>query len=350
MRRSWTSRLALPALADVVGLALVAVLAVWIGLFAGSGRGRPGPQVALLAAIVVTVGLGRLASRLGLGVHRAVGAVVIGAVVVTWPGALQAGGAPLGYANANATLTALGVIAAIGAARAAGSVEQRNRWLALGGCLAAATALTGSVAGILSLLAALVLLAVAAAARWPPAILGGASILLSATLAVTVAIALGGDPAGLGARTDVRGQLWTAAADIAADDPIRGIGPGEFAPQNPVSDDADLRWAHHGYLQVAAELGVVGLLLVLALIGWVIARLWIASTGGPVGSSLGGAALLVVGLHGAVDYVWHVPAVLLVLAALLGDATVAGRAGSTFRTRAVFITPTLSSGHGSDDP
>ena len=192
------------------------------------------------------------------------------------------------------------------------------------------------MAGLASLVFALGVLGLGLATRRPLLSLAAAAIGVSVLLGVTSAIAVGGDPLGLGERAGVRADLWTAAVDVVHESPVRGVGAGGFAGINPVSADADLRWAHQGFLQVAAEWGIVGLVLVLAVIAWAGARLWV---GGDVESvAFGAAALSVVGLHATVDHIWHSPAVLIVLAALLG----ASRAGR--RRRAGTRAPLSESG------
>lgn len=303
------------------GLGLVALLALWVGVFAGGGEGRPWPVLLLLAGLVLATAAGRaLAVRPGL-VPKLVAVGVAGSLVLTWPGVLSAGGAPLGYANANATLSSLGLIAALAAARTEHDVAGRWGWLGLAGLLGTLTVASGSVAGVLALAVALVLLGLSAVTRWAGFAVAGGLVAVSLTLGVTTAVALGSDIGGLGERAEVRGELWAAAADFARDEPVTGIGPGRFADRTPVSNDADLRWAHHGYLQMAAELGLVGFVLVAALTGWVWASLWVASAHQPVGASLASAAVTVVGLHAAVDYVWHLPPVLVVMCVLCGGNT-----------------------------
>ncbi len=303
---------------NAIGLGLVALLALWVGVFAGGGEGRPGPVLLLLAGLVMATAAGRvLAERPGL-LPGLVAVSVAGSMVLIWPGALSAGGPPLGYANGNATLASLGLIAALGAARAEPDIAVRRAWLGVAGLLGAFTVLTGSVAGVLVLAVALGLLVLSAVTRWAGFAVIGGLIAVSLAVGATTAIALGSDLGGLGERAATRGELWAAAADLANQEPLHGIGPGQFAEGNPVSSDADLRWAHHGYLQAAAEYGVVGLLLVAALVGWVWATLWTAATHRPALASLSAAAVTIVGLHASVDYVWHLPAVLLTTCTLFG--------------------------------
>lgn len=307
--------------ADLFGIALVVALGAWVAFGAGNGAGRSRPVLWLLIGLTAATAIGRaLARRPGL-TQRALAVAIAGAFALSWPGLLGAVGAPTGYANANATLAALGAIAAVGAARTARGGIERRSWLGLGAVLAAATAISGSVAGTAVLAAALILLGLSALARWPGVAVVGGLIVVSIALGLTTAVAVGGDPFGLAERSGVRGELWMAAADLLDQEPVRGIGPGNFAEANPVTDDRDLRWVHHAWLQVAAELGIVGLAFVFGVAGWTWARLWQVARRGPARAAVGAAALVVVGLHGTVDYIWHVPAVLIVAALLVGDAT-----------------------------
>lgn len=315
---------------DAVGLGLVALLALWVGVFAGGGEGRPWPVLLLLAGMVLATATGRvLSNRPGL-VSRLVAVGIAGSFVLTWPGVLSAGGAPLGYANANATLASLGLIAALAAAQSEPDVAVRRGWVGLAGLLGALTVVTGSMAGVLVLAVALVLAGLSIITRWAGFVIVGGLLAVSLAVGVTTAVALGSDVASLGERAGTRGELWVAAADFAFDEPFRGIGPGQFAERNPVSSDADLRWAHHGYLQAAAEYGLLGLLLVVGLLGWVSAMLWVAAADRVFSSSLVAVPMTVtvVGLHATVDYLWHLPPVLLVACTLFGSGTAArGRAG-----------------------
>jgi O-antigen ligase len=258
-------------------------------------------------------------------VHGVLAVGVAGAMALTWPGPTSAAGPPLGYANANATLTALGVLAALQMAAADRTTAGRRAWLGLAVGLGATTVAIGSVAGVLCLVGALAVVGLAAVTRSAHVATIGGIVVVVLVLGVTVAIARGADPVGLGERSEVRGELWAAAADLAAEEPARGVGPGRFEALNPVSDDADLRWAHHGYLQTAAETGAVGLGLLLTLLGWAYIRLAITAALRPGVAVIGAAGLTVVGLHATVDYVLHLPAVPLALAALIGASTSARR-------------------------
>jgi hypothetical protein len=317
--------------ADIVGLSLALALGGWVGLVANRpGESRAAPLVALILATVVVVLLARWASRRFRVAGALALAVGVGLVMVmSLPTLSEPTGRPLGYANANATLAGLGMLAALGAASGG---RPAREWpasfppvaVALGfaALLAAMVVVAGSAASLLSLATAL---ALGGLAFWigdgRVAVAGGA-IVVGAVLAATAAIALGADPADIGTRSEVRGDLWAGAADIAQDHPWFGIGPGAFAEQNPVTDDLDLRWAHHGYLQSAAELGLLGLVLILGLVAWAYWRLWLAASTHQVGAvAVGAGAVTLVALHATVDYVAHFPAIVLTAAFLFGWGT-----------------------------
>jgi O-antigen ligase len=88
-----------------------------------------------------------------------------------------------------------------------------------------------------------------------------------------------------------------------------------------------MRYVHNEYLQVAVQLGMVGAALLLGLlvaVGWLLLR-----ATGPAGrrSPDAGlragvlAALAAFAVHSALDFTWHLPAIPLLIAALVGLAT-----------------------------
>jgi O-antigen ligase len=116
---------------------------------------------------------------------------------------------------------------------------------------------------------------------------------------------------------DTRIQIWTETERLIAAFPLFGCGLGGFqsaffrykqmAPQHTVD------FAHNDYLQLLAELGVVGFALLAVL---VLAALWAAvraalRSGPPAVSALGLAAtgaLTAILLHSLVDFNLYVPA------------------------------------------
>ena len=79
----------------------------------------------------------------------------------------------------------------------------------------------------------------------------------------------GANPARLGSIDTNRYRYWEVALDTFADHPLRGTGSGGFAVEwLKLSDRPDAaRDAHSLYLETAAELGVVGVALLLLFLG-----------------------------------------------------------------------------------
>jgi O-antigen ligase len=114
--------------------------------------------------------------------------------------------------------------------------------------------------------------------------------------------------------------LWRDATNIMTDQPVYGVGPSGFAETSRTAiGDADARWAHNEFLQVGAEMGIPGLLLMLALFGWAFWRLWSFPKPG-LAAAVGAAGLAVLGLHACIDYIFHFSAVPVAGAALFGSA------------------------------
>ena len=129
-----------------------------------------------------------------------------------------------------------------------------------------------------------------------------------------------------------RSRLWRADAGVIADYPIAGTGLGshrEICPTylHDVATANGLEYTHaeNGYVQVALESGVPGLLLVLAAIGlcayWCVASL----RSGPPRRVLLCFAAIAAGLaanfvHSMVDFVWYVPGCMVVVVVLAACA------------------------------
>ncbi len=122
-----------------------------------------------------------------------------------------------------------------------------------------------------------------------------------------------------------RARELIAALDIARHHPVAGVGPGRARLEWTGPDGGPLRarYAHNEYVQVLAELGVVGLgllLVALSAAARVVVRSAEVVRSRPIwmGASAGLVALAV---GSAFDFLWHVPAVPLVGALLFGLAT-----------------------------
>jgi O-antigen ligase len=310
-----SSRPSVEAKLDLVGGGLVLITAAWWQLAPAEGSNAL-PLVGLLAAAagayLVALVLARFFSPL------VPAALVVAGVVAALVMSTESDG-PLGYENANAILFALAGIAAL------------MMW----------SAAPARASGILSLGVALVLglipLMVGAVAAAAVFVLGGAIAIVAllgrsrgalATAGVVFAlvlvstIALGATYSGNAGRlgsalSERRLELWHDALVIVGDHPLAGAGLDRFEELSPTArSDPDARWAHNEFLQVGAETGVPGLLLLTSLFVWGFARL--AAEPGSPHRAIAAAALAAVGIAASIDYVFHFAAVPITAAALLG--------------------------------
>lgn len=113
-----------------------------------------------------------------------------------------------------------------------------------------------------------------------------------------------------------------AAWQVFTAHPLTGAGPGldRLILDGTQGGTHIFRYAHNEYLQVLAELGAIGGMLLAAFLIAVLRRVHRARpSAGTLGVGvLAGLAALIV--HAGFDFVWHVPAVLLFAAALTGLA------------------------------
>ncbi len=267
-----------------------AALLAAVGLVCLAVRARdPGSRRLGVAATALTTGLAATLSRAGL-IGFGVGVVVL-VVTIGWRPVARAALAPLvGTAVAMA-----GLLPSI-----------------TGGTPTAVTiglAAAGAVAG----------LAVGSRAAVPRG-------LVFVPVAVVCAVGLARYGGELGSRfTFASPDRWDslrAAWQVFAEHPLTGAGPGL---DRLVLDAAQggvgvFRYAHNEYLQVLAELGAIGGLLLVAFLFLVVRSVHRSRpSAGALGAGVlaGMAALLV---HAGADFVWHVPAIPLFAAALVGLA------------------------------
>jgi O-antigen ligase len=250
--------------------------------FAVAGEGLPAGVVAG-ATVVAGWALG---SRLVDGVR-----------FDTYEGKLLTG--PIGYANG------LGALCAIGAAVAVALAFRERQWLYAAPLvlLVPALALTSSRGADVALLAGL---AVATGRRrlQALAVCGSAAVLVW-FLVFT--------PAMAGNRT----FYWHAARHAGLAHPLGGTGAGTFAADYTGYPPA--RDAHSLYLQAFAELGVVGLLLVLALVAVPLAVALRRGLAVPA------AGLAVYAVAAGVDWDWQLPAVTVAALALAASLRIRRR-------------------------
>jgi hypothetical protein len=206
--------------------------------------------------------------------------------------------APLGYANALGALTAIAAVAC-----AVAAVRFRIAALPLL-VLLPALALTNSRG---AMVAAGVGLVVGGALAFGHR-LAAAGVLAAAivALAVVLAVPLG----GLGDRS----AYWGVARGSVSHHPVAGSGAGTFAqvyraerPAGPVT-----RNAHSLYLETLDELGVIGLVLLLATLA--VPAVAGVLRGRAAAPAVAGYAVFL--LHGGIDWDWSMPAVTVAALAL----------------------------------
>lgn len=123
---------------------------------------------------------------------------------------------------------------------------------------------------------------------------------------------------------------WTAALRLSARRPLLGTGTGNAVIEYRSKDGNLLnsRYVHNEYLQLLAEQGVVG--VVVLVVGMVFTGRWVARTlkNLPNSTRAGGVAgLTALGLHSAGDFLWHVPVIPVTTAVILGLLTAHGEDG-----------------------
>lgn len=314
----------------VTGVVLCTGLAVWTVVSARAAGVGQGGGVVLALLTIVLVAFGRLTVlrngwELPLGVAAGGLAVALGA----GDGLLGNASSPLGYANATAALFLLATAASLVVAARCPLRPVRLGCLGLAAVFASIPLTNGSrtAAALLVLLPLGLLSARGAVHR----LLAGGAVAVAVVVGATVTLGLAYDPVTGGGPlprvaasvlTERRLALWHDALAVMRDHPLRGVGPGGLAAYSPtIRDDPDAKYAHSAYLQVGAETGVPGLLLLVALVGWGFAHLRLGDP--DAGTGVAGMALTASAVHAGIDYVWGFPAVLLTVALLVG----AGRGG-----------------------
>lgn len=115
----------------------------------------------------------------------------------------------------------------------------------------------------------------------------------------------------LGSSSASRAEMAATTMVAIKDSFPAGTGLGSFVPvyrtfEDPTSlEDEYVNHAHNDYLEIALELGLAGVLLVLAFLGWWVwrcLRVWTStSEGGDLGRAAS-VAILAVLIHSLVDY------------------------------------------------
>lgn len=129
-----------------------------------------------------------------------------------------------------------------------------------------------------------------------------------------------------------RPLIWSGTVNLIGDYPLLGTGLGtyvsSFRRHQPTLGAGLVEHAHNDYLELLAETGVIGFLIVMGGLGWFCWRTlnrWVARHDPEMrGIVLGGmAGVLAMGLHSIVDFNLHIPANALTFAVILGVIAVA---------------------------
>jgi hypothetical protein len=315
---------------DVVGLVLLVLLIAWAWWASEQQGADAGPLVWLLIGVGLAAALARWATYFHATLPPALLAVGIAVYAITTGddlphrlgpggGSVEAAGALFATATGAAAMVTLR-LAPFWARLAFGllTVSLFSLTLVTGSLLAAV------VAGVV-LLATVAFLGVGMKEpRWVvvwPALIAVLILLGSISYALLVPV---GDEGLLRPAPDLH-ERWSTAVDVASAAPLYGVGRGEVGRQAVDLGDQP-GWARHEPLQLTAETGVIGGVLLLTLLGW--ALVWMAQPGWRRGSSIAGAVLAGSIVHACFVPIWHVPVVPVTLAALVGMASMRGGVAS----------------------
>jgi hypothetical protein len=132
--------------------------------------------------------------------------------------------------------------------------------------------------------------------------------------------AFGETSARLASTGSNRYEYWKVALKVAADHPLRGVGSGGFGTEwmQRRTIDEVVHDAHSLYLEALAELGIVGLLLLAAVVAGIALCARAAFRADPVLAAGPVAALSAFALHTGIDWDWEMPALTLVAVGLAG--------------------------------
>lgn len=317
-----------------VGLALVAALSVWIVASAIFTGRSPLAMLSVLGICTASYSLGRIAAR-HVAMWAFPAAVVVGALAVVLKSpsgtfSFLSGEGFLGYANAKAAFFVQAAFAAV-------VIFARNRSWKIGLLLLPAFGLFLAIpVASLSLGAFVSALLVAPAVFVAVFRLGHRPLMISALALVALCFLSSllmsrAFSNGFGTRQEQRiaesldtgrARAWGDAYGMLSEHPAFGVGPGGFGEVSPVARQvSDLRWAHNEFLQVGAETGIVGLLLLLTLIAWMFMRLSTPLAGSSTVVALAVAALAA---HACADYILHFPVVPAIVSGLVGSTPLRG--------------------------
>jgi O-antigen ligase len=257
---------------------------------------RPRSQPLVLGGCLLLVGVGATLSRGGAV------ALIVGLAVLAWllrPARLLRA---VGPCLLGATIALLGLAPSMPTSRPPQTA------LAVGALVAGLLVAVGmTVLGRRAIAVVVVGIAVMAAVLLPRVLAGAPSAILDARASV--------------ASSD-RVQAARAAFRVVELRPWTGAGPGRAALYWVGADGRTLtiQYVHNEYLQVLAELGTIGLGLLLALLVAVARMVWRGRelVGTPATWAGVAAGLCALAVHSGLDFLWHLPAIPLTGAVLAG--------------------------------
>lgn len=290
---------------DAAGVAVLGACAAWPLITAAARDGRPEGMLLAVLAVAAGYAAGRIGGALLPVAAPCAGALAGVGLTVTVPH-LAPGPQitpPLGHAGATAAVLTLSAGAACCAAWAASAPAVRLALRLLAAGVAVTAAVLGSLAGCVAGAAVLLCsLSVGRIRRRGPAV-AGLAVAAAGVTGLTWAVAGDAVPEGLAASlegrlTPHRVGLWRDALDMVGDHAGLGVGPGRFGElsatsgRSPVSDGKP----HSAPLQLAAEQGVVGMVLLALVFGWLLYALWRSPRATPVVLTAGAALTLLAAL------------------------------------------------------
>jgi O-antigen ligase len=215
---------------------------------------------------------------------------------------------PVGYSEALGLVAVVGLILALGPAL-------RRQMVAIAAIapLAAVLALSGSRAAVAALAIGLAVALVLARGPRTPVV---------ALVVVAAAFVLSGPG---GDSLQARARVWGVALQSAAAEPLRGTGAGSFSrtwrQHRPVR--RNVRDAHSLYVETLAELGAVGLALLLAVLAVPLAAA-VRAREQPLVPAAAGAYVAYL-VHAGAHWDWELPAVTLLALACAAAPIAAAR-------------------------
>ncbi|TWD25450.1 O-antigen ligase [Streptomyces sp. T12] len=268
---------------DAAGVVVLGACAAWPLITAAARDGRPEGMLLAVLAVAAGYAAGRIGGAL-LPVAAPCAGALAGITLVAWVPHLAPGPqitTPLGHAGATTAMVVLAAGAACCAAWAASGPAPRFALRLLAAGVAVTSAVLDSAAGCVAATLLLVCSLAVGRVRHRGTALAVLGLTAAGAVGLTWAVAGDAGPEGFAAAlegrlTPHRVALWQDALDLARTHAGLGVGPGRFGELSTTSVGSPLSDGkpHSAPLQLAAEQGVVGVLLAALAFGWLLYALW----------------------------------------------------------------------------